>query len=1052
MASLIKNFLGLFNQEEVESDMEYSVSESPSPRSVSSEISDVSDVSDIVSDVSDSEVMDIEHEEKMSEIKNGKLLIRHNKNLKPKKPETPKGSNIRFDFTKPIPVIAQVGRWDFMTLYKALIYANYNDESNPEYKKFLNHLKVNNLEFRKNKQYIKEKIKLEQMFQNRYNNLKDVQLKLQSLQFIKNGLYIQETEKLEKWKKIVSDQKYALHIKDLTEQASSGLVALSRTDKSKLKKHNKMLKNIQQYENVVIGGLVETLRFEKKVNKKRRTTLQIISELNKEFEKSNTIDTTLEKIAAQNKKEFILENEQKPKEKNIYLKSKMVYHIRRFFDITEREAAMLLKNNMFDKVIKYNREEMEKKLIDVTNELTSYEPIVNFLKAMQEKTFLSPHCGTHMNNSFMLSMFISTVHKSGEAPLYVIKPFEIDGVFYNPYDSYSSKNIKDVFYHMKIHNKIRFDKEWVKSNVKTIKEPMSMTKNQFDSTVRTMTVSDNGVLTNKIKKAVEKKEDEDDFDMEDLFGSDEEEEEIREEINQRLDDGERFKQMILAKNAVFYEMLTESEKKQVNKVLDVAKKTKTFRTYVHRWVDSFFVKFFSQKMYKKIGLDDIIVKINGTVELRYTNLHELPQLVKDVNINGEDYIKNYVLKNTEQEIEMSREEMIELIKNEIIKEKVKEFSKTFARSLLANSKNLQDGNILIKEIQNDLPEFFENVMFNKNSNRDIDSTLDRIVLKLKNIKTKEDLDENMFNEIFYETLKGTYGRGDIKLEEYANVDHVLFYILLSYLPKTNDVVIKIFELLNGNVELEEKNYVWEWLNMHTKKEQKNHKKDHLKVSGEEIVDKLKPFDERIDNSEYDITREFFAKRKTFFNKVDFSKYNTDEMKTLNMYKKYLLNARIRKIIQENEYMRLKGIVLFIKLKNAIEPVLNKKTNNADILNRMFKILKIDLEEKPRFVKQRAIRNQMPVKPQEVRENKDDLLNNFMELDENVLELKAEIEEQVGGPVDVNNDAENMKNDIAAQNYMDMLNDDYEVDQDNYNVEQHDVAEDIEEMFNVEEDQ
>lgn len=1039
----IKNFLGFNPEDENEdllSDIDYSDSES--------NFSDISDMSDVVeelprvpspiqqidsdSDSDSSEEENIttaeimaeleaiedfdEEEEKMSELPETKgrtpspspspspvqPIIRK---IVPKLPS----NVVLINFSKPLPTSSSNDTWDFLTLYKALHFKLYND-SLPS-KIHGTRLKRNNLTLGNTQNYRKEILDLEIKFFQRYNLLKTMEEKILSLQFLKNGQYIKVSQQLEEWKNKMLNSQYVDEMKDLKEQLVLNM-ELSEEEKLKLAEYNKLQENIERYDTYVIGNFVKFGIIEKKEKEKKEDLLKVLEKLNKHYKDTNgNIDSQfgIKKQKIIEKKVDIFAHTP-----NGFLKSKMIRHLQIFFDVNFSQAALLLKDNLFDEIIKYDAIEINQKLDLIQTELDNLDEIKQYVSHMRSKIFLCPHCSYNTEHSMNIMFHISQVHKSSQKTLMVIKPFNNRSV----YDNFEGDDDK-IYFHMKTNNKLintsdinqmkKLDSDVIEKMV-----PYVMSSKEVDVTER-KTKTD----VRKLVKQTEKKSD----DFDDLFG-DEEESVTVELVSYKKQEQESFKESLKVKNHKLVQYLSTETQKHLENVIEQASKLQK-RTLGYRWVDSILANEFAFDILKTAKMDSIQVVINGD-NYNFSNVTNIPMVVTNVVVGGKILVKDSVLVGEEDKMNLSKTDLVNLIKDKIFEQKVKQFAEKLAKEISTDV----DQNSNVAVFKDLFANFFDKLLHSKSKKTNVDFIFDDLVDDLNSIEDAKDL--------YYRLTNEKEGKKKKKSKESnADFDDLLFYFLLSFLPHDNEVVKNIYNIVeieqfnkknrkrdHRDIETDEflhKNQVWKWNSFYTdKKVAKDNEKNFQMVSLEHISDKI------FEDDSLKITREFTNKRMRVLKamRLDDYKNNLAENKKQRLIKEFLINSLHRKIIDTKDFRIIMGLMLLNNFDTIYEmgKFHGKKTLNGEIILRFVKIMSLYLEkEKIYKIVKGDGRQRIPVKnriaktTEEANERKDDLLNDFMNITDETLELEA------------NNPGVERVRDISddeAELYVDIDNQDY----------------------------
>lgn len=328
---------------------------------------------------------------------------------------------------KRIVVKGKHGEWDFLTLYKTLMYIQHTNEIP---KKINNrNLLDEGLQIRETKNYHKEMIQMRNYFINRYNLLKNLEGKLQSLKFIKNGQYINADKTYKRILKKLANNEYVEEIKFIMNQQS-----LSEDDRKKLENYQTLIRKQNQYKTVILGKSINMLVVKQKKVEQQQELYKIIEKVNQDYKNKKINDSkyVIKKIIA-NKSDSVEQSDElliknlenlledtrftyknvKPKkitDENIYLKSKMIFHLQNFLDISTDKAVSLLENNIFDTLIKVDMNKTNEKLNLIQTELNEYKEILEYLYALQNKTYCSPYSTFTSNLDINVKLHITHYH------------------------------------------------------------------------------------------------------------------------------------------------------------------------------------------------------------------------------------------------------------------------------------------------------------------------------------------------------------------------------------------------------------------------------------------------------------------------------------------------------------------------------------------------------------------------------------------------------------------------------------------------------------------
>lgn len=1109
----ITNFLGWEVEEDPEIDLEID--------SDSESISDISDISDI-SELSDEEIEEIEREiesidvdveekrerdEEEEEEEKAHILETKGK-LSPKIEEEeeediydkeqkidkkivkmiPKlPSNLAFiNFSKPIPTDIENGVWDFLTLYKALFYSLHNDTL-PN--RINNHrLSRYNLVLNKSQNENNEILKLEKEFHKRYNLLKTMEQKIESLMFVKNGQYIKAVEHLEKLNKSKEET-----LKDymLLKKKDDAMISLNKQEERQLNNFEYLRLEINKYERFVIGDITPIIQLYQKKKQEKENIIKKLEKFNQDFETSGSIPEEYKETDAKNifnnliKKHKI--NLNKPVQindsnnPNHFLKSKMIFHLKNFLDISTNDALLLLEDNLFDKVISFNNFDTNQKLDLIKMELKDLEPIAEYLTHMRDRVLICPHCAYRNGQHMKMIMHVSD-HKKGTKPLLVVKPrFNKETQKYeNVYDNKTSDDVNDIYFHMKQTNKLipismnvwsKLDQDTINTMSKNV---IRFTKDDDTSKTSKKRVVEKFEQTGKTELQKELELDEDvDTDIESLFGDDSDSDKFDEIVEitkeeKREKERENFEESLKVIEFPIYRMLTEIDEEEKVDENEESKKNKrktkidkickeasymSNKSMAHKWVKFIMTKYLSMDIFEKFKMDDILVNVNGLV-FNFSNINNIPDIVNDVTINNEKFIQNQVIKGENEKMEISRESLINLIKVEIFMEKLKTIVIEFAK-YDSNDINLSNNiNTYVDLFMN----FFTKLI--KSDRNDIDEIFDRIILKLTDVTDQNVLHNRLLG---YDDDLNKKRRGIIeKRTQRHDIDDILYYMLLSYLPPDNDVVQKVYntiEVNHPNVKKRtkhqtrllkdkqnafiNKNKVWEWSSIYKNEfgkipeDYKENINNFHYITLDETIAKLN------DDLNMELGREVMAKYPEIFEKMEFENYNTDkkEIKRYHLVKDFLEKSYHRGLIERIDFRLLMVIMLLQKMEEVFGIIpFGKKTTNVKVMVDFVNVMNLYVKEKKEYKvvkgkrgvlqKNDSISNKVPLNKEEEKEQKDLLLNDFMNLDEESLELRSEIEREINSPVDLEDDGEEVEDvgEIILEDNDDIM-DDREIDYD-----------------------
>ena len=321
------------------------------------------------------------------------------------------GSKVQgLDFGKRIPVkpIGK-GNWDFLTLYKALLYSIHNENMPKRVNGYK--LSFKKLKLDENKDYKKEMVEMKKLFDTRYQKLQIMKKKIDSLKFIKNSNYMNIIKELKETEEELTPE-FIEKIKYLFDSSEN----LTEEEKADVERYSKLTKKIKLYKTKIIGKGFEIMEMVKRKKLRQQNMLDKIKKLNKADTQAQ-----YQKIILEKEYDFVDEDNKMLKEifpdveykkENFYLKSKMIYHLKRFMGVTHPEAELLLEDGMYNKLINVNMNEIQLKLDQIISELKSYENIVAFVNHLNTKTYLCPYCTFHNHQQINVNLHITQYHGS----------------------------------------------------------------------------------------------------------------------------------------------------------------------------------------------------------------------------------------------------------------------------------------------------------------------------------------------------------------------------------------------------------------------------------------------------------------------------------------------------------------------------------------------------------------------------------------------------------------------------------------------------------------
>lgn len=879
-------------------------------------------------------------------------------------------------FDKRIPtMIENKGEWDFLTLYKTLLYTQYHNEVPKKIGRKL--LSKYGLNIRETKNYMNEMIDLEKFFMVRFNKIKDMKLRLESLKFIKNGVYKQKVEELQQYKNeiehnfAVDEMEYLDHKYELTKE-----------DKEKINRYDFLQKEIARYENKIIGKEYEVIRILKRIERKRKTNLEKIEEMNKQFNKNGTIDAKykLKKIVLE--KPFEYEEVNKD---DLQLKSKMIYHLKRFLNISNREASKLLENNLFDNVINVDLNEANEKLAMINYELDTYTDIVNFLTNLKNKTFVCPHCTYTNNLGSNLNLHMNTYHKNKEYKnqILIIEPFLKNDKWVSAYDNFSSENKHIVLHHIK--------------NLHILKSETQSNNIQLPSNVRNSMVDRD--ITIDIRKVPGMIKDETII-KSNLINIEKEKDPLiikhtAEEQKQKL---EHYIQS-LSIISFFKKHNVEIYNNILNQVENMIEEAKHFHNInnAYRWINSFIGNFFMKFYMKELNDIKVFIEYNDNHQIiTYENVHNITKTIpKTVTINSKPLIENYKFVDDDKNVEISRDLLIKKIKTEIMMVKVDMFLSLLLDKTRDKLNPSKVGHFA-SEVKSIFPKLFRKIIDHKVSvKREYDTNFPKYKDSYENFGQLFDGIVEKFKIMNTDNIQDLLIHDTDKISK--DLDDILYYILLSFLPNDDEAVVHTYNLLeeNGSEEVSDfkyKNWVWEW---NRKYKGTNETSNFKNITKDDILDELFPQDTQ--NSLPRSIKNYQQRNKYIFEEMDFSKYDKRGLfnkREENKIEEFILTLLKKQSISTIDYRVFSTLIFVKKLTKAIETK-KRQVRNPFMVYKFLRILDINIE-RPKIYKKiktdyavsRRLRRQQPVSnidKQEDEERKEDLLNDFMNLTEDSMQ-------------------------------------------------------------------
>ena len=870
------------------------------------------------------------------------------------------------------------------------------------------------------KQYQKEIMEMEKYFMIRYNLVRQMKDKMNSLKFIKNGKYKNKILELQDIENQLNNE-FIEEVKFLYEQPN-----LIQEEVEKLKKYEFLVQRKNQITNIDLGGPMEKMIMKKRKKQKELSLLKQLQNINREYQQNGIVDAKykLKEISVK-----AIEYEKEDTE-NIYLTSKMIRHLSNFLDISQKEASMLLHNFTYDKVININQHEVDIKNEMIDDELNSYEPIVKFLYATHNKTFVCPYCSYQNNLDMNVTFHISTIHsneyiekdstmrtmttnvkeddeddlfdelfgdddkKKNEyfipgkllMPILIIEPYQKDNKYINIYDDKIFNTNKEAIYHLKMNNKII-----KKKNYGFEKIPESDRQHMFNTAVHSKYIK---MIPNKTEMTVKPDE---------IMFKNKLTIKIKNNPEQNQKVLKTYVETLLSKMKFFTseydEILSFS-----NKMIEECKHFHN-QHIARRWVHSSIIHYFLKKYFNYF--EDIEIKMmyeSLSTTITFDNIDNIPNKIPQMlEINGRKIIENSVFVNDSKDIEISKNMLIETIKTEVIIEKVNIFIEKLVEKLTYNKNESR-----ISTIRNEMKfihELFRKILHKQhpkyNSSyrlydeprihdfHNVSYDFDLLISKLKNLN-----ENNMYSMLLDDANL------DEKFASGKEIDNYLYFILLSFLPNDNPAVLNTYNIIEENekepTDFPYKNQVWNWYKKYNPKEDTQSNFKNLSL----YVDKLFP-DNKEDSLEREITN-YTINDKHIYEQLDFNSYILNENDILNrrdkkkfeLYKRekiienIILDGVKHQIVKPIDYKMFMALQFLFRLEKALSSE-QRKTRNAQIVYRFLKILDISIE-KPKIY--RKVKNKFGIKrlqqtsnqnknKNQNEERKEDLLNDFMNLNE-----------------------------------------------------------------------
>ena len=936
------------------------------------------------------------------------------------------------------------GEWDFLTLYKTLMFVYYKNKI----PKNINNrnLKNDGLEIRQTQNYKKEMIEMKKYFIKRYNLIKSILSKIESLEFIKNGAYINALKQLKKIQKKLENKVYMDEIKYLMSQS-----VLNKEEKEQLTNYTILVKKEEHYKQVVIGGNYEQMRFDKQEQEETEKMYEKIKRINKEYKSNNIKDAKyhIKQILIKQEKFKSLKNE------DLYLRSKMIKHLMNFLNIDTPKAVTLLEKNLFNSLIKLNMNDIKEKKNEIEKELISYEPIKNYLNKLEDKTFVCPYCTYTHNLQINVLLHITTFHsekrnnsgirnpgfevnkykkeekktekKKEEKKEVVIKEimtnifnkatkpkkYEVDeknpneiknkvfdkdlyqhpimivepvrdsvGNFVSIYDEYKAETKNQVIDHIKRLNIITKDKtEPLPKRVIKIMVPYDITFGNINIIKDKTEVKRNKRGIKVIELPIDEKMNE---------------KKIREHI-------ENLELVKFFKKKEYIEDYKEIQS-EINKTIKKASKIRNI-SLAMKWVETKIVKKYMKKTIGKINRAKIIITYGEQKhETKFEKLENIiiNEMPTYVEINGKVLIDEgkYIDKPN---VEFTKETLINNIKTEIFLQKVRKFTKRFVRQYLKNRRGNTEykNNIITK----DIIELFKKIINQQGRKLLLDNYKNVIQNKEHESKYFEDTYINYADnfDVLIQKLNNLNSKniGDYLLknitinskDKIGDVDEMLYFLLLSFLKNDNPAVLHTYKVLEGENEDEtiNKSNVWEWKRKYINRKEEDAKK-FKKINTEASIKALFP-DSKENTLEREITNYRIGGQYIYkLSDLKGSQYNKRDDMIYNFIKKSFEKG----LVDKDSYKLYLATLFLNKLVKLIKKEPNADKLKLQFIYRYLKILDLYIEKPKIFERVKVVNNKLQnVKDKKpIQENKtDDLLNDFMDLNEDEMRIKLDTDRQ-----------------------------------------------------------
>lgn len=1092
----IKDFLGFTEEEKREIDELSDVSSVTSSSDISDLQSDIQDVDkldelDIMFDNQSNPVQIEIDTQPQEDIYTSPPAYKY----KPKTPSPPPTplpkveSNLVFmNFDKRILTKPEIGKWDFLTLYKTLLHILHTNKIPTEINGInLSHYQLN---INETKNYKHEMLEMEKFFTKRYNILKTMKSKIISLKFLKNGEYIKAEKILRKLQSKLENKEYVEEMVFLMNQPSH-----TSEEKKQITYFQNLVKKEKEYKDLIIGTNLEKIKLKQRKIVKKEEMFKKITKINKDLEKIST-QTNSEKYrkifdSKYKLKQIILKREEEEEEEEdtskYYLRSKMIYHLKNFFDINNLQAISLLENNLFDTLIKIDVDEINEKLNMINDELFSYEDIKTFLYQTKNKTFVCPYCTYSHNIQINIHFHTMDVHndkpktpkpipkpkmknkfdfdsegsdsedlfgsdseseeeeeeKLPESiipkdnnlydPILIIEPIRNNGVFESIYDGFKSTSKNEVIHHIKqLHitpDTKRGERVLNKMIVNNAKDgKMKVIKDRSE------------IKISSIQEVMKK-----DFTLKLKINEKEHERKLREYV-------ERLDPMVFFKRKGFEEEYNKIQE-FTNKIINEAKGFHNI-SLAYKWVKSSISNYYLTKQLNKLnkgvkitisfdGINSQVIDFENIDNVINKKLPVFLQINDDKPMIEDSELIDY------PGIEISRDRLLREIKQKIFMKKVEKFGEKLARKVAVNISG--DSMTKIQEIRNVIPKIFKKVinqqskklLLDKNkrirqhTRKDFDlmkdtyinfiERFDEFVEKINTIK-----DSNVMDYLLNIISLG-------KKENMQEIDEYLYYVLMSFLPNDNPAVKHTYKVLENPSEEEEefryKYKVWEWQRKY-KLQNEDDPKNYKMIANDKIIDSLFPGNKE-NTLEMEITNHKIQGEKRVYELVNFDDYvnDDDDVNRANIViEDFLMQCFKQELFSKENYKLYLSLMFLKKLTKALK-ISEDNTLNAEMIYRYLRVLDLYLE-KPLELNVRKIgmpiKNRMVVntgkKEEEKDENKEDLLNDFMELTEEQMKINLQENLLNNSKTEVENEEDDF-NDFDIQDNDEIINVDYNAEDD-----------------------